>query len=328
MSNPTCSATFCTDIESAQLTQSHGASCSIAIINCKTFTGDIGDELTLAFGYDGTNTDKFVGYVKEIQRNVPDNSYSVTAYDKMVRAMDFALVASDPDAPFSRQNISLENLIRDVLLEAGLGSFDFETTFFTVATLAPVEIDLQMAYDYVKSLADLMAWSVWCDSSGTVIFRNRKPFVMDGSTGEIGDTPDSSVATIGTADIVNISRTITEKNLRNRVVVRGEGVHAEASAVSPYLPGGFYKTAVLGAPQLIDDQSIADDCAAINLNAFNHLTEIVDCTVIGTASLTARTVIHLEETILGLDNDYYIFSNVINFTKQGFINQLNLRRIL
>jgi hypothetical protein len=328
MSNPTCEATNCGNILTAQLTETHGASCSIALINCRNFTGDIGSELSLAFGYDGSNTTKFTGYVKEIQRNVPDNTYSITAYDKMIRAVDFAIVSSDPTTPFSRENITLEDLIRDILLEAGLSSFDFGSTHFTVATLAPVEIDLQMAYDYAKSLADLMAWGLWCDKDGIIHFKNRKPFVMDGSTGEIGDVADTIVATITTSSIINASKTVSEKNLRNRVVVRGEGVTAEAKEESTYLPPGFYKTAVLGAPQLIDDQSIAQECANINLNAFKHITETVDCTVEGTVNLNARTAVHVEETNLAIDNNYYIYSNVINFTKQGFLNQLNLRRII
>lgn len=328
MSVPAFSATSCTDITSIQITESHGASCSVAMIDCRVYSGDIGDEITIQLGYEGSSlVTKFTGYVKEIHKKVPDNSYSIVAYDKLTRAVDFALVASDPNTPFTRQNITMELLIRDLLLQAGLSNFNYTNTYFTLATHTPVEIDVTIIYDYIKNLADLMAWNIWCNTSGQVQFHNRKPFVMDGSTGEIGDVADTPTGlTLTDTDIIDLSYSRSEKNLRNRVVVRGEGVYAEASESSIYLPAGFYKTAVLSAPQLIDDQSIAQESADINLYAFNHLTDTVNLTCIGNPSISARTVITLDEDILNLTGNWYVFSNVMNVTRAGYLNQLSLRR--
>ena len=327
MSEPAFTATNCTNINSIQITENHSASSSIAMIDCVSFSGDIGDEITIQLGYVGDTATKFVGYVKEIHRSVPENTYSVVAYDKLVRASDFALVASNPDAPFTRQNIAMETLIGQLLAEAGLTSYSGDTTYFTLAIHNPVEIDVVIVYDYIKNLADLMAWNIWCDTLGTIHFKNRKPYVMDGSTGEIGDVADTPTGlTLTDTDIIDLTYARSEKNLRNRVVVRGEGVQAEASAVSPYLPAGFYKTAVLSAPQLIDDQSIAQESADINLNAFNHLIDTVSLTCIGNPDIEVRTVITLSESILGLSGNWYIFSNVMNVDKRGYVNQLLLRR--
>ena len=75
------------------------------------------------------------------------------------------------------------------------------------------------------------------------------------------------------------------------MVVRGQGAYGEASASSTYLPSGFYKTAALGAPQLIDTDSMAQEVAEINLRAFNHLTHQVELTMIGSPSISARQVL-------------------------------------
>jgi hypothetical protein len=330
MSNPTFSATNCTNPITIQVNQSHGAPYAVCMIEAENFSGDIGDEIQADMGYDGTNTKKFTGYVKEIQRKVPDKTWSITAYDKLVRAVDYMLVSSNPETPFSRSNILIENLVRDIMAEAGLGSFSTTSSYYTVAVHNAVEIDMVSAYDYSKTIADMMSWGLWCDENGVVQFKNRKPFVMDGSTGEIGDTPDTPLAgyTINNTNTLNYSFTVDEKNLRNRVVVRGGlGIYAERSDSSPYLPAGFYKTTAIGAPQLIDTQAMADDVAEINLNRFNHLTESFDCTVEGSPLLSARQVLTVADNILGISGNFYVYTCNQVVSKQGYVVQLNLRRI-
>lgn len=329
MSNPSYSATSCSNIETIQVNQTHGSPYAVALVECGTFSGDIGDEIDIYMGYDGTNTKKFTGYVKEIQRSVPDSTYQITAYDKMVRAVDYMLVSSNPEAPFTRSNIKIEDLVRDIMAEAGLGSFATTTSYYTVAVNVPVEIDMVGAYDYCKNIADMMSWSIWCDENGTIQFKNRKPFVMDGSTGEIGDVADTPLGgyTLDNPKMMNYGFSRDEKNLRNRVVVRGGlGIYAERSAVSPWLPSGFYKTAAIGAPQLIDTQSLADDVADINLNRFNHLTETFDCTVEGSPLLSARQVITVDDDINGVTGNFYVYTCNQVVSKQGYVVQLALRR--
>jgi hypothetical protein len=330
MSNPTYSATNCTNPVSIQVSQSHGAPYSVAMVECESFSGDIGSVLEAYMGYDGSNTRKFTGYVKEIQRKVPDKTWSITAYDKLVRGVDFMLVSANPEAPFTRSNIKIEDLVRDLLVQAGLTDFATTSSYYTVAVHVPVEIDMVGVYDYCKNIADMMSWSIWCDENGVINFKNRKPFVMDGSTGEIGDTADTPLGgyTITNANTFNYTFSVDEKNLRNRVVVRGGlGIYSERSDSSPWLPSGFYKTAAIGAGTLIDTQTLADQVAEINLNRFNHLTESFECTVEGSPLLSARQVITVNDTINGITGNFYVYTCNQVVSKQGYVVQLSLRRI-
>jgi hypothetical protein len=321
MSSPTWSVNLTNDAYSLQINESHSSACAMAMVECKTYTGDIGSEITISIN----GTQKFIGYVKEIHRNVPDTTYTLVSYDRMVRASDFMLVASDPDVPFTRSNILAEDLVRDLMAQAGLTSYASDVTYFTCAPHNPVDIDVVGVYDYCKQIADLLTYAIWCDSSGTVQFRNRKPYTMVGSEpqpGWVNDTPTGYEVNVN--NCTRFTRTVSEKNLRNRIVVRGSDVTGEASASSPYLPIGFYKTSVLGAPQLLETQEMVDDSADYNLYLFNCLTDTIDCTVIGDEDLSARQVIAVN--IFGITGNYYVFSNNITLNKSGFVNNLNLRK--
>jgi len=174
-----------------------------------------------------------------------------------------------------------------------------------------------------------MSWTLWCDQDGQIHFQNRKPFVMDGGTGEIGDVADVPTGVeITDDDIMSLSSAYDEKNLRNRVIVRGQGVSGEASAVSPYLPSGFYKTAALGAPQLIDDADMAQEVAEINLEQFNHLTHQVEATIEGSPAISARQVLRLNSAVAGINELFYVLNCTTNITNQGYVNSLILRRVL
>ena len=194
MSNPTFSATGCSNINSITVSESHSQASSVAMIDCVSFSGSIGDAIEVYAGYDGTNTRKFSGYVKELHKSTtPETTFTVVAYDKMVRATDFAIVASNPDEPLTYKNILMETLVQNLMALAGLTDFTTGgvTTYFYFATLVEMEIDVVSVYDYCKNIANLMQWSIWADQNGQIHFQNRKPYVMDGSTGEIGDVGDT-----------------------------------------------------------------------------------------------------------------------------------------
>ncbi len=311
------SVTSTSGVEQITISHSHNAASSTATILASTTSLGLGDSVTINQGYLGDIDKTFFGYVKQIERTVPDDKYLITVHDVMSRAVDYFIASSTPDNPFTRSSISAENLVRDVMALAGLTSFNFDATSFTFAVNNPAEVNLASSYDYCKAITRILAWHLYADINGVVQFVDRKPYVMG------GDTP---IKTINDSDILNITRTTSDHDLRNRIVVYGApGITAETSAVSPFLPPGFFKTVVLSS-SIVDLQSMADDAAAFNLTLLNRLTKEMIIEVEGDQDLIARKVIHVHQTNLGEDDDWYIYSSDHSYGSSGYITTLNLRK--
>jgi len=310
-------ATSTSNIQSINVVGSHGMQNSTATIEATTTSLNLGDSVTINLGYSDSHSIVFTGLVKGIQKSESPVQYTITAIDTLIRAMDFFIVSSNPETPFSRQNISAEDLVGDVLALSGLTNYDGDTTNFTVAIKNPVEVNLTSSYDYCSFIAGLVAWHLYADINGKVWFLDRKPYIMGG---------DSSYKTITLPSILSATYSEDANNLRNRVVLYGaEGITAEASASSPYLPAGFYKTAVVSA-QIIDSQTYADQCVAYNLALYNRLTRSVSLTVLGDSALVPRKVLTLNTGITELDHDWYIYGASHTINSGGFTTDLELRR--
>src|SRR3989304_3967798 len=143
---------------SATVSMSHSGSVTNAIVNCRDHSLGIGDSIDIDLGFTDNHDRIFRGYVKQLEKKVPDNTYIVTANDVLVRALDFFIVSTNPDAPFTRNNISAEDLVEDVLALAGLTNYVGQNSSFTFATQAPAEVNLVSSYDYCKAIADLLAY--------------------------------------------------------------------------------------------------------------------------------------------------------------------------
>lgn len=311
---------------SINVSENHGASTSTAIIECVSHSLDIGDSITVDMGFTTDHDVVFTGYVKDISRKVPNNTYTITANDVMTRAVDYFIASSNPDQPYSKTNILAEDLVRDLMEMAGLNDFNYDPTYFTLAVNSVAEVNLVGAYDYANSIADLIAWSLYADEAGTVQFVDRKPYVVD------SDTP---FKTLTTTNFLSLTPNLTEKELRNRVVVYGStGVYAEAKRATSYnpvtgnyeqvLPSNYYKTAVASS-SLITVTALAQDAADYNLELYNRLQSIVSATILGDTSIRARKVIHVTDTITGIDGDYYIFMTEHSWSNNGYIVNLELR---
>ena len=310
-------ATNTSNIQSINVVGSHGMQNSTATIEATTTSLNLGDTVTVDVGYSDAHAVVFTGLVKGIQKSEQPIQYTITAIDTLIRAMDFFIVSSSPESPFTRQNISAENLIGDVLALSGLTNYEGDSTYFTLAIHNPVEVNLTSAYDYCKFITDLVAWHLYSDINGKVWFVDRKPYVMGG---------DSSYKTITLPSILSANYAQDANNLRNRVVMYGaEGITAEASASSPYLPAGFYKSAVVSA-QIIDSQTYADQCVAYNLALYNRLTRSVTLSVDGDSTLVPRRVLTLNTGITELDHDWYIYGASHSVNTGGFTTDLELRR--
>jgi len=323
--------TNCTSLINISISESHSSSTTTAIIVCESTTLSIGDSIQIDLGYVTDHDVIFTGYVKIIEQTVPDNIYTITATDVLIRAVDYFIVSANPDTPFSRQNIAAEDLVEDVLNLAGITNYTAQATSFTLAINSVAEVNLISSYDYSKSIADIVAWHLWAGRDGTVYFKNRKPYVMTGASGQPGDVADTPISGVSITDIgsdkniLSFSYIKSETELRNRIVVQGGiGIYAEASASSPYLPAGFYKT-VLVANQIIDTQSIAEDSASYNLAMLNRLTKRISASVIGDHRLQARRTVDVDEQYTGIDEDCYIYACSHQWSSSGYTVQLELR---
>lgn len=324
-------------INSISITENHNSSTTSAVVSCGSHSLDIGDDIDIYMGYNDNYPRVFRGYVKQIDRQVPDGLYSLTCKDILVRAVDFFIVSDTPDTPFSRSNIWAEELVGDVLALAGITNYGYDPTYFKFATgEMPAEVNVVSAYDYCNGLADLLTWHLYADQNGKVWFVNRKPYVMLGNSGQPGDTADTPVATLIDTSNLSLAKTVDEKDLRNRVVVYGGGeIVSEASSSTSYdpetgsnrqiLPTGFYKTALLSS-SLIGDQGYSDTIATYNLQRFNRIWYKMGMDILGNPDLHARSVVTINSTAMGTNSDWYIMQLTHNWSGAGFITNLDLIR--
>ena len=320
----------CGSIFSVDVVESHSAATSTAIVVCKDTSLNIGNFIQIKLGYhNGDFQTVFYGHVKMIEYNALEQTYTLTCADIMSRAVDYYFAPENPDQPFKRSNISAEFLVRDILYEAGITNYDYQATNFILGVNGTeAEIKLISAYDAAKSIADLIAWHLWADRTGVVHFRNRKPYVMYGTSNQPGDVADVDLPiTIDrrNGNVLSLSKTVSEKNLRNKVVVWGaNGITAVASQSSPYLPPGFYKTVLFSHPMLAT-QELAQKTADYNLALLNRLTESVSVTLEGNPNLLSRATINVTDP--AINQRYYIYSCRHTVSAQsGYITELELTR--
>jgi hypothetical protein len=347
MSQLFCDITNTNKVQSVNISSSHSNSCAQATFTTNDTSLDIGDLVTIDLGYVTNHAQLFKGYVKQKERKVPDGSYTITCFDKMIRAMDYFIVSTNPDTPWTRDHIEASDLVGAIMSMAGLNNYDGQDTHFDLGINSKVEVNLVSAYDFCKQIADIVTWSLWCDQNGQVHFRNRKPFVMDGTQytghGQPGYVTDASTNTpLTDKDFLDFTYKRSEKDLRNKMQVYGvTGVSAEAHKATsldptlgpPYtlssfiqvLPTGFYKTAAVATP-LIDTNSLAQDCADYNLILLNRLQVSASCTIVGSPDYDCRDVIAIDEAVTGLSGDWYIFSIQQSWSKSGFTTLLEIVR--
>ena len=313
-----CSVTNTSNILSCSVTDSHVAPTSMAIIVAESTSLDIGDAITIVMGYVGDTFTAFTGFVKEIELKEPEMVYTITAANVLIRAVDFFIASSTPTNPFSRQNISAEDLVEDLLNLAGLTSFASDVSNFTFAISVPVEVNLTPCYDYCRFLGDIIAFNLYADNTGTVQFRNRRPYPVPA---------DASVYTITNARTVDANYEKTDRDIRNKIIVYGSGnITATASASSPYLPAGYYRTVVVAAPGVIDTAAMASQSATYNLDLLNRLTQRMSITIAGKTGLQARTCVTVNLPDLSVvGSKWYIYSIEHNLSQQGYVTTLELR---
>jgi hypothetical protein len=304
----------CSNIMSVTTQASHGAATSQASITCGGFSGTIGDSITIDLGYTDSHGTVFSGYVKEIDYNVPQGIYTIVCQDGMIRAVDFFVVPDDPNNPLYYTFIYAETLVGNVMALAGLTNYSYDSTSFEFAVLGDhQEVKLVTVYDFCKGIADLLAYALWY-SNGTVYFKNRMPYYTGGGIS----------ATVTDPMILTGNYITSVKDLRNKVVVWGaSGVHATASASSPYLPSGFYKTVVY-SNAMIGNNGTAQMAADYNLAKLNRLGQSITLSVVGNHIYAAYNNIALSSSFFP-STSLYCYSCQHNWSSSGYTSALDLR---
>lgn len=314
------SCTNTSNIISVSYTDSHVAPTSTVTVVAGSTSLDIGDSVTVNIGYVGDYFRVLTGFVKNIEHSEPEEKYTITMSNVMARAIDFFIASSDPENPFSRRNITAEDLIQDLLELSGLTSFSMASTSFTFAINNPVEVNLVGCYDYCKFLANIIAYTLYADNDGVVHLINRRPY-------PVGAEPADYTITVTGDQIIENSYEKSDHDIRNKVIVYGTaGIHATASASSPYLPGGFYRTVVVSAPGVIDSQSMADQSADYNLELLNRLTQKVTITMVGQTGIVPRTIANVTISDLGITGKWYVYSVSHDWSKSGYTTTMELRK--
>jgi hypothetical protein len=261
--------------------------------------------------------------------------------------VDFFIVSENSESPFTFRNKSGEGLVQWVLEMSGLVDYNMDATQFTFAVQNEGEINLVGCYDYANNVARTLAWNLWMNNEGVVQFANRKPYPMDGSTLQPGDPPFGYNDAVNNEplypnkitddDILNISLNRHERDLRNKIVVYGDGeLSASASQATSWrplaeyydqiLPAGFYKSAVLASP-IITDQSFAQKACNYNLELLNRILVEVFITIEGNSLLNCRNCVTLDQTELPtlVNTLWYIYQIEHNWSDRGYITAMTLR---
>jgi len=318
MSKLYATATNSSNIISAQITNAYSDTAAMASFIAVNTSLSIGDAIEVNLGYVGDYSKVFTGYVKEVKRSQNPLVYNITAYNAMIRAADFFQASDDPDSPYTVQNIAAETLVGNLMALAGLTSFGYDATSFTFATQGPLEINLVTVYDYCKMIAETLAWHLYADMDGKVWFVERWHRIMG------GDSADYTLP--GGTEILSVSYTEDERDLRNKIVVYGGGgISAVASDSSPYLPANFYKTVVASA-EWIDNQGMAQSAADKNLTLLNVLNQEVNVTFIGQHDVFVRDIAEFIYSPLGISGLWLVDTVDHDWSRNGFTTTLRLRK--
>jgi hypothetical protein len=258
----------------------------------------VNDSVSITLGYVAGAALIFTGYIDNIQPTNPDGLTTVTGRDALKRAAEHLLVPVNSEDPaFKRVNISAETLVQDLLAECGLVNYGSDVSGFTF--LEP-EFSLEFVYGAIERICGILQWHCYADTAGKVWFQDIKPVPAGAAVANF---------TVGVGgNLVTINYRQSDEDLRNKVVVFGkEDIYAEASAASPYVPAGYYKTAVVASP-LIDTQQMADGAANFNLTAWNKLTEIVEAEAEGNPNVHVRDTVFVQDAFTGRNENWFVYT--------------------
>ncbi|KKN65313.1 hypothetical protein LCGC14_0482960 [marine sediment metagenome] len=312
-----------TQLLTVRLTEAYNAAMSQALITCYDTTLGIGDDITFDLGYEGDFGKVFTGYVSNIERGLPEAECLITCHDELFKATEYFIAVDDPGSPLQYSNIKSEDFVEAILNLASITSYFSDIPLeFIWGTNGPVEINLVNTWQLLSDFAGMLAWHLYADRSGVVNYVDRKPYDMGGDSASFTWTTAS-----GYEDIKSISHIKSVRKLRNRVVVYGKNnLSSTASAVSPYLPAGFYKTAVIATP-LLDTTSLTSSAANYNLALYNRLTESLTVEIIGDWNVKPRLFANVTDSFTGTSGMWFIYQVEHQFGQgSGYTQNITLTK--
>jgi hypothetical protein len=340
-----------TEIEKINISESHDSATTIANITIPSDAYidylNLNDSVSIYLGYEGQTELVFTGFIKRIDKEFPDGRTVISCQDILSRASEYLMVnPGGADEPYTWENEDIEDVIADILQMAGITNFYLPVpTSFTIATGGTkLEINLQIAYDAIKQLTDIIAWDIWSDKTGVIWLKNRKPYPMYGTSGQPGDSEPEHADVpirddtdpIDVDEILSLSLAKSDRDLRNKIVVYGaKSLTAVAQSSTSYdpveddfiaiLPAAFFKAAVLSS-NIISDQSFADDACSYNLALLNRVQYEISTSVVGNPLYHARETVHIEYDPFNIHGQWYIYQCDHNFGKEGYTCDLVLRK--
>lgn len=264
--------------------------------------------VNIHIGYSGNLVSVFSGYVDAVAYTRLPHLYEISCSDILKLAEKHFIVTENLEEPWSRSNISAEDLVRDLLSEAGLTNYNGQASAFTFGTQHPVEFNTIAVIDAISQIKNIIAYDLYA-LNGVIYFNDTRPI------------PGTVTETI--TKVISWDYEYNTNNLRNKVVVFGrDSIYAETSVVSPYLPVDFYQTAIVSS-ELINTQSMADSSAAYNLDLYNRLGEQLKVEIEGNANINCRDTVHI--TLNGIDCAWFVYS-IKHTMNETFTTELHLRK--
>ena len=310
-----------TGITAIEVSEGHGQTTARASIEMSNLDNvSLNKRIRIDMGYEDAHGLMFVGYIDEIVTTRPPGIYRLECRDVLKKAIEHFLVTTDIENPWSRSNIPAEDLVGDLLSEARVDTSHYHKveTLFTFGVDGPAEFNLMSSWDAINSICNILAYNCWAEN-GEIYFDRVFP-IPDGAPTHAFDVGD-------TGDIIGIDYGYNTENLRNQVVVFGkEGIYAEASVESPYLPENFYKTAIVSS-ELIQTQSMADRSAEYNLDLYNKLTENLRVEAVGDYTVRCRDTVSVNEPYTGMETaSWFVYSISHRIDDSGYLMSINLTR--
>lgn len=272
-------------------------------------SGWLGKQASISIGLN-TPVHVFSGTVVEINYTRLPGVSSVVVANILDRAQKHYIVTSNLEEPWTRSNIKAEDLVRDLLAEAGITNYVGWNSMFTFGVSSPVEFNLIASLDAINQINNILATTIYVEGE-TVYWDQTQP------------VPATPVK--GYTHFISVNYTYGTKDLRNKIVLFGKPpIYAEASAESPFLPSGFYQTAIVSS-ELVTEQSMADQAVIYNLNLYNKLTEELRVEIEGDPSVRVRDTVAISNSGINADGNWFVYSLRHTFSNV-FTTTLFLRR--
>lgn len=304
------SVTGTTSVQSISMEASYSQLAANAIVECTATTLDMGDAITIDMGYEDNHAVMFRGFVKRVEYTRPSGIVTLTCYDELVKASDYFIAADNPEDPLTYHNIGSYALVQSLLSEASITHFIGEHPGFTFGTNPDgAKFNLQSVADAIQFVANVTGFTIYCDTSGSVHYDSRKPYV----TGT--DVSSGSLFTGNTGNIISCQYSKSTDKTRNVVRVYGkDNITSRASAANSYL---VVDQTIVIAHELIDTQTLADNTASVNLDLLNRLTESYELELYGNVAYQPRLIFTLTESFSGANNRKVFFYRVAHRMDQG-----------